>query len=629
MANNVYLNFIVRDTTIAVNGIDAVPVYNQNYIHAKFSFSGSWSSLNRIAIFSKTGIEPRYVPIVDAICQIPNELLLSTGTIAVSVYGGDRRTVNSANIQVVESGFVDGIPPLLPEPNAVYVQSPDSSVPFIRESDEIFEYYARGNWHSIQGGEGGLGQQGPPGPQGPLGPQGDAGPAGIPGPPGERGLPGEKGEMGQQGFPGIPGEPGPIGPAGNQGPPGNPGVQGPPGQNGIDGQSGAPGEQGPKGDTGPQGLPGTPGLDGEPGTPGIPGIDGKSAFEFAVLGGYPYSEDQFYRDTAALAGLADAIISITGVGNENANPAIVLATKDELDALTEQVDTTLDGALSRISDVEQKCVNDSTAISELTTTLSKHVETDKKMLNPVLVSLAYDPVTSTLTDTHYDGTQDSFNLALSSFIDEKNSYFDGNTDELVLAFISGTVIRIPASGLIKDYNGTETDTIKVEVGYDNLISAFIKGGSLSKPLLSPDLLAEFNNKADKDYVATQLNSAILTIQNSIVSGTTYESSTTNYYIRLTRNPDGTQTGYGWFKNAGNRLTIQFSAEYAFLDTSYIVTATCNSGSNDTYIQSAKVLNKTTSTFDARTGNFGVAVLGGAAVADNGTFGFMLAGRWKG
>jgi hypothetical protein len=101
------------------------------------------------------------------------------------------------------------------------------------------------------------GLQGPQGIQGLQGPKGDTG---LQGPAGEPGLKGDKGDKGDKGEQGLTGPQGQVGPSGPQGP------------------------QGEKGDTGPTGPTGAPGEDG---------LAGKSAYEFAKLGGYAGTESEF------------------------------------------------------------------------------------------------------------------------------------------------------------------------------------------------------------------------------------------------------------------------------------------------------------------------------------------------
>ena len=189
-----------------------------------------------------------------------------------------------------------------------------------------------------KGDQGPKGESGKPGKQGPKGEPGEQGIQGPKGEPGETGVQGPKGEPGEQGIQGPkgePGEPGKQGPKGDpgksayqvavdngfvgtedewlaslkQGPKGEPGE---PGRQGADGKSayqlavdggfvgsesdwltslkGEKGDQGPKGDPGEQGIQGPK---GEPGEPGKQGVDGKSAYQLAVDGGYVGSESDW------------------------------------------------------------------------------------------------------------------------------------------------------------------------------------------------------------------------------------------------------------------------------------------------------------------------------------------------
>ena len=85
---------------------------------------------------------------------------------------------------------------------------------------------------------------------------------------------GEKGDTGEKGEKGDTGSTGPTGPQGDIGP------QGPQGEIGPKGDTGAQGPQGPKGDTGETGA------------------DGKSAYSYAVEGGYTGTEEEFAEKLA-------------------------------------------------------------------------------------------------------------------------------------------------------------------------------------------------------------------------------------------------------------------------------------------------------------------------------------------
>ena len=68
------------------------------------------------------------------------------------------------------------------------------------------------------------------------------------------------------------------------------GPQGPEGPQGPQGETGATGPQGPQGEVGPTGPQGEQGPQGDS---GAPGTDGKSAYQYAVEGGYTGTEEEF------------------------------------------------------------------------------------------------------------------------------------------------------------------------------------------------------------------------------------------------------------------------------------------------------------------------------------------------
>jgi len=154
--NKSILNFDVEAFDIVRLGKERIPSRNQNYPHASFRFSRVWQGLSKTAIFHRIDTGPIHVPLIDDRCQIPNESLWSPGTIFISVFAGDLRTTNSARVEVIESGYMDGISPVPPEPTNVVVQTPGNSVPFIREMGGEFQYFANGTWNTIKcDGDGG------------------------------------------------------------------------------------------------------------------------------------------------------------------------------------------------------------------------------------------------------------------------------------------------------------------------------------------------------------------------------------------------------------------------------------------------------------------------------------------
>ena len=88
---------------------------------------------------------------------------------------------------------------------------------------------------------------------------------------------------------------GPQGPEGPQGPKGDTGEVGPAGPKGDTGDTGPQGQRGDTGPAGPQGLQGEPGPQGPAGPAGA---DGKSAYQYAVDGGYTGTEAEFAEKLA-------------------------------------------------------------------------------------------------------------------------------------------------------------------------------------------------------------------------------------------------------------------------------------------------------------------------------------------
>ena len=78
-----------------------------------------------------------------------------------------------------------------------------------------------------------------------------------------------------------------------KGPKGETGAAGPQGEKGDTGAQGPQGETGPQGEQGIQGEAGPAGADGRDGADGQPGADGKSAYQYAVEGGYTGTEAEF------------------------------------------------------------------------------------------------------------------------------------------------------------------------------------------------------------------------------------------------------------------------------------------------------------------------------------------------
>jgi len=117
------------------------------------------------------------------------------------------------------------------------------------------------------------------------------------------------GEAGSKGPQGEKGETGAVGPQGPQGEKGETGAAGPQGPQGEKGETGAIGPQGPQGEKGETGAIGPQGPQGEKGATGSVGPAGKSAYAYALDGGYTGTEEEFATKLAAMNSETETVLS--------------------------------------------------------------------------------------------------------------------------------------------------------------------------------------------------------------------------------------------------------------------------------------------------------------------------------
>ena len=128
-------------------------------MYLKFEFSPTWYWLDKTAKLYKSGCGEHHIAIDDDddTCQIPNVMMETPGTITVSVYAGDRHTVDEITINVVKSGYDANYPCKNCEkaPSGhVYVQSPsdETSITAIRYIGGKQQGLIGGKWVDISGG---------------------------------------------------------------------------------------------------------------------------------------------------------------------------------------------------------------------------------------------------------------------------------------------------------------------------------------------------------------------------------------------------------------------------------------------------------------------------------------------
>lgn len=100
------LNFEIENQIITRTD-DFQPVArSQNYLRASFTFSDDWDGITDIkAIFRANGKAYEVLLDENGECVVPWEALTTSGTVRVSVYGGNRITANMARVTVLQSGY--------------------------------------------------------------------------------------------------------------------------------------------------------------------------------------------------------------------------------------------------------------------------------------------------------------------------------------------------------------------------------------------------------------------------------------------------------------------------------------------------------------------------------------------
>jgi len=135
-------------------------------------------------------------------------------------------------------------------------------------------------------------------------------------------------------------------------------------------------------------------------------------------------------------------------------------------------------------------------------TLEKNLKSAKDYTDNAIVrdfkDITFDETTMTIVFTRHDNTTFTIDLPIENTV--KNGRYDAETQELVLILVSGQEIKIPASGLIDDYDGLETATIQCVVSADNKISCNIKAGSIPKTLLTTELQNEIDGKLSANLI---------------------------------------------------------------------------------------------------------------------------------
>ena len=143
------------------------------------------------------------------------------------------------------------------------------------------------------------------------------------------------------------------------------------------------GKQGVQGQTGPQGPTGATGPKGDTGATGPAGADGKSAYQYAVEGGYTGTEAEF------AAKMAEEIPTVDSTLTQSGQAADAAAVGNRLSSLSEEIVTTAESKVSAHNTGTDTHSDIRLLISGLTDRLNALADSDDTTLDQLSEIVAY------------------------------------------------------------------------------------------------------------------------------------------------------------------------------------------------------------------------------------------------
>lgn len=322
------------------------------------------------------------------------------------------------------------------------------------------------------------------------------------------------------------------------------------------------GEKGTRGDTGPQGIRGEKGEKGEKGETGEKGDKGEkgdtgeqglNAAAVPTDGYYTFSVDDngdlwaSYPDSEnpPAAQINDSGELVMDIGEDfSYNVGKVKGDtgekgeKGEKGATGAQGYTPIRGTDYWTDGDKQEIVSNTKEsikpdISAALTQAKTYTDASSALS---IKSVSYNADTAVFTFTRGDGTDIVIDLPIEATV--KNGYYDPTEKELSLVLVNNQEIRIPASGLIADYDGSTTGTIQCSVSADNIISCKIVSGSVSKTLLTEALQTEIDQKADKAQTLSGYGITDAYTKAEVDAKTAYASQSQKGTVRMWVSYDG-------------------------------------------------------------------------------------------
>lgn len=157
----------------------------------------------------------------------------------------------------------------------------------------------------------------------------------------------------------------------------------------------------------------------------------------------------------------------------------------------------MDKAINLIDD---EVVSMSAKIDEIDTT---KVSADQ--LNNMVTDVSFNDKTGVISITKYNGTVLNIDTAMEKIA--VNFEYNAQTQQLILTLENGEKQYIDMSALITQYEFKDTDTIAFSIDSDGKVSASIKSGSITKAMLSSEVMSAItlseNNAAASAQAAAQ------------------------------------------------------------------------------------------------------------------------------
>ncbi len=153
-----------------------------------------------------------------------------------------------------------------------------------------------------------------------------------------------------------------------------------------------------------------------------------------------------------------------------------------------------------IDTIDNEVVSISATTESLDTT-----KADKDQINNMVTDISFNDKNGVISITKYDNTVLNIDTAIEKIA--VNFEYNAQTQQLILTLESGEKQYIDMSAIITQYEFKDTDTIAFSVDSDGKVSASIKSGSITKAMLSSEVMSAItlseNNAAASAQAAAQ------------------------------------------------------------------------------------------------------------------------------